>query len=144
MSGTRVAMREAMRSIVVLAASLCIAVAAHAADLTAEQVRDALAAANADHPADLAAKDLSELDLSGLDFSHANLVHANLFGAKLVGAKFIGADLEIARLDLAWIMRADFSGANLKNASMFGPVVSTTMAAPPPAARMAARSKATR
>ncbi len=34
-----------------------------------------------------------------------------------------GANLANARLDLAWIMRADFAGANLSGASLQGPVV---------------------
>ena len=124
-------MRRAMRVLALLAAGVCAAHAADAADLTVEQVRTALAEATAGHAADFSGKNLSELDLSGLDFSHANLAGADLFGAKLVGAKFLGANLRGARLDLAWIMRTDFSGADLSKVSLFGPVVSTTMAAAP-------------
>src|SRR5215472_14139064 len=73
--------------LLVLAASPC-----PAADLTIEQVRDKLAAATCEHPADFSGKSLDNLDLSGLDFKRANLSGANLFGAKLDGAKLSGAN----------------------------------------------------
>lgn len=113
-----------MGRILVLIWVLTIApVAANAADLAADQVRDLLLQAKPGAPADLSGKDLSGLDLSGLDFKQANLAGANLFGAKLVGADLSGANLAGARLDAAWIMRANFTKANLSKASMFGPVV---------------------
>lgn len=98
-----------------------------AADLTSEQVRATLAEATAEKPANLAHKDLSNLDLSGLDFKGANLAGANLFGAKLVGADLRKVDLTGATLDAAWLMRANFSGARLANASLFAPVVYSTI-----------------
>jgi len=103
-----------------LAASPC-----RAADLSAEQVREMLAAATRERPADLSGKSLDNLDLSNLDFKRANLSGADLFGAKLDGADLSGADLSRAKLDLAWIMRANFTGADLSNASLFGLVVSS-------------------
>lgn len=102
-------------------------VTSRAADLTSEQVRAKLAAATAEKPADLARKNLSDLDLSGLDFKGANLAGANLFGAKLVGADLRKVDLTGATLDAAWLMKADFSGARLANASLFAPVMSSTI-----------------
>ncbi|HEX9536517.1 MAG TPA: pentapeptide repeat-containing protein, partial [Stellaceae bacterium] len=79
------------------------------ADFNAEQVREILASAAPDKPADLSGKSLESLDLSNLDFKRANLSGANLFGAKLVGADLSGANLSGATLDLAWIMRANFT-----------------------------------
>lgn len=95
------------------------------ADLTADQVHKLLAAAAPNRPADLSGKSLENLDLSNFDFKRANLSRANLFGAKLVGADFTGANLSGAKLDLAWVMRAKFTHADLSNASLLGLVVST-------------------
>src|SRR5215472_6729264 len=91
--------------LLMLAASPC-----RAADLSAEQVRERLAAATREKPADFSGKSLDNLDLSNLDFKRANLS---------------GADLSRAKLDLAWIMRANFTAADLSNASLFGLVVSS-------------------
>jgi len=98
-----------------------------AADLSVEQVRERLAAATRERPADFSGKSLDNLDLSRLDFKRANLSGVNLFGAKLDEADLSGTNLSGARLDLAWIMRANFTGANLSNASLFGPVVSSSL-----------------
>lgn len=106
--------------VVVLAATPC-----RGADFNAEQVREILASAAPDKPADLSGKSLESLDLSNLDFKRANLSGANLFGAKLVGADLSGANLSGAKLDLAWIMRANFTNADLSNASLLGLVVSS-------------------
>jgi uncharacterized protein YjbI with pentapeptide repeats len=95
------------------------------ADLSAAQVRERLAAATPEKPADLSGKSLENLDLSNLDFKRAKLAGANLFGTKLVDSDLGGADLSGARLDLAWIMRANFTNADLSNASLFGLVVSS-------------------
>lgn len=95
------------------------------AGLSAEQVREILAAATPEKPADLSGKSLENLDLSNLDLKWANLSGANLFGAKLDGANLAGANLSGAKLDLAWIMRANFTNADLSNASLFGLVVSS-------------------
>src|SRR5262249_16447034 len=99
--------------------------AAAAADLTAEQVRAAIAEAGAGRPVDLSGKSLENLALSGLDFRGANLAHANLFGAKLDSADFTAANLAGANLNLAWIMRAKFTRANFSGASLKGLVVSS-------------------
>src|SRR5215813_13594516 len=106
--------------LLMLAASPC-----RAADLSAEQVRERLAAATREKPADFSGKSLDNLDLSNLDFKRANLSGADLFGAKLDGADLSGANLSRAKLDLAWIMRANFTAADLSNASLFGLVVSS-------------------
>jgi uncharacterized protein YjbI with pentapeptide repeats len=94
------------------------------ADLTADQVREMLAVAPPNRPADLSGKSLEGLDLSGVDFKRASLARTNLFGAKLVGANLTGANLSGAKLDLSWIMRANFSDADLSGASLQGLVVS--------------------
>lgn len=121
-------MRKLHSFVFALAASMLISpVTSRAADLTSEQVRAKLAEASAEKPADFAHKNLSNLDLSGLDFKGANLAGANLFGAKLVGADFRKVDLTGATLDAAWLMKANFSGARLANASLFAPVMSSTM-----------------
>jgi uncharacterized protein YjbI with pentapeptide repeats len=95
------------------------------ADLTAEQVRAALADSGPGRPLDLSDKSLENLDLSGLDFRGANLARANLYGAKLDSADLTGANLSGANLNLAWIMRAKFVKANLSRASLKGLVVSS-------------------
>ena len=79
---------------------------AFAADLTREQVSDALARATAEQPADFAGKSLEKLDLTKLNFTGAKLAGANLFGANLMDADFTGADLRGAMLD-----KADLRGA---------------------------------
>jgi uncharacterized protein YjbI with pentapeptide repeats len=95
------------------------------ADLSADQVREILAAAPPEKPPDLSGKSLENLDLSKVGFKRANLSGANLFGAKLDSADLSGANLSGAKLDLAWIMRANFSDADLSNASLLGLVVSS-------------------
>lgn len=95
------------------------------ADLSAEQVREIVAAAGPDKPADFSGKSLENLDLSKVDFRRANLSGANLFGAKLDAADLSGANLSGAKLDLAWIMRANFTNADLSHASLLGLVVSS-------------------
>ena len=99
--------------------------AAHSSDLDAAQLREILAAATPEKPADFSGRLLENLDLSNLDFKRAKLAGANLFGAKLVNSDLAGADLSGARLDLAWIMRANFTNADLSNASLLGLVVSS-------------------
>ena len=107
-------------ALVVLATSPC-----RSADFIPGQVREILALAAPDKPADLSRKSLENLDLSNVDFKRANLSGANLFGAKLVGADLSGTNLSGAKLDLAWIMRANFTNADLSNASLLGLVVSS-------------------
>lgn len=113
-------------------ATLVAASPAWAADrMTAEQVRAAVAAQTEGH-ADLAGRDMSGLDLTGLDLSGAKLAHANLAGANLHGVKLVGADLSDADLtgaDLtfAWIIRADFSRAKLRGATLQTVVTSAAM-----------------
>jgi uncharacterized protein YjbI with pentapeptide repeats len=102
-----------------------ISAPASAADLTADRVRQILAAVAPGRPADLSGKSLESLDLSHLDFRGANLSRANLFAAKLVGTNLSDADLAGAKLDLAWIMAANFTNANLADASLLGLVVAS-------------------
>jgi uncharacterized protein YjbI with pentapeptide repeats len=106
-----------------LAAAICV-VALHpadgslAADLDAQGVRQALAAADRRTPPDFAGKDLSGLDLAGLDFKAANLA-----GAVFKRAKLAGANLSGANLDLAILRDADLNGADLGGASLFSTVL---------------------
>ncbi len=102
---------------------LAISAPVRGADFSIEEVRAALAA-TAGQPIDFSGKSLEGLDLSGLDLRRFNLAGANLYGAKLVGADLSGANLAGAKLDLAWIMRANFTGADLSEASLQGMVVS--------------------
>ena len=71
-----------------------------AADLSAEQVRAILGAAEPDKPANLSGRSLENLDLSNVDFKRAKLSGSNLYGAKLDGADLSGANLARAKLDL--------------------------------------------
>jgi uncharacterized protein YjbI with pentapeptide repeats len=107
-----------------LGLSLFVPPASAAPDMTAEEVRQAVASGSPARPVDLSGKSLDNLDLSNLDLRRASFAGANLFGAKLVGADLSGANLSGANLNLAWIMRAKFDGANLSKASLKGLVVS--------------------
>jgi len=61
-----------MRAILLLGLVLGVGpLSCAAADLTADQVREVLAKADRDRPADLAGKNLSDLDLSNIDFKGA-------------------------------------------------------------------------
>ena len=60
---------------------------------------------------DLAAADLHDFDLSGVHLSGANLSGANLSGADLTGAKLRSANLRGANLSVAYLIRADLTGA---------------------------------
>jgi len=102
---------------------LFINASALGADLTREQVAEALARATASQPADFAGKSLEKLDLQKFNFTGAKLAGANLFGANLRDADLTGADLSGAILDLAWLMHTNFTRANLTHASIQGPVV---------------------
>ena len=87
---------------------------AFGADFTRDEVQSMLAAAPAATRPNFAGRSLAGLDLHDLDFSACHLSGADLSDAdlrhtKLVGAKLVGAKLPRARLNLAWIMRADFS-----------------------------------
>lgn len=104
-----------------------LARSAIAQDYTSDQVRDALAHATPNTPADFSGKSLEKLDLSKFDFAGARLVGTNLFGANLNDANFTGADLSGATLDLAWVMRTNFTRARLAKASLQGLVVSMGM-----------------
>jgi uncharacterized protein YjbI with pentapeptide repeats len=117
--------RDMSRLLALVAVLMLAGPPATAADLSAEQVRSVLAAAQPGSIPDLSGKSLERLDLSGLDFKHARLTGVNLYGAKLVDANLSGTDLSGATLNLAWIMRADFTGANLSGASLQGLVVAS-------------------
>lgn len=117
------AMRGAPR---LLLAVMLVAIALHsvvvgaaaAADLTARQVTELLFKARQGDASDLASKDLSNLDLSGLDFKGARLTGSRLYGVDLSEASLAGADLSGTTLDRAVVIKADFSGANIRNASL--------------------------
>jgi len=113
-----------MRKIMILVSLFTLSGSpAWAADLTVDEVRQALAAATPGKPADFSGKSLERLDLSNLDLSGANFANANMHAVKLDGARLRGANLSGAILNLAWVMRADFTDANLSGASFQGPVV---------------------
>ncbi len=122
--------RRIGRAAFALAAAWLWSVPSSAADhLTAEQVR---AAAASTGRTDLSGKimsgdDLTGLDLSGANLAGANLTGANLHGVKLVGADLTNADLSGADLTFAWIMRANFTHARLRGATMQTIVTSTGM-----------------
>src|SRR5690242_291649 len=105
----------------VLVAALALPGLAYAADLTVRQVTQALVDASPDRPADFSHKDLSFLDLSGLDFKGADLAGANLYGADLSDADLSHARLAGATLDHTIIVRTNFSGADLSQASLYAP-----------------------
>src|SRR5206468_824528 len=88
-----------------------------AADFTAAQVRELLAKADSQKPADLVGKDLSDLDLSNIDFKRADLSAANLFATRLVLSNLAGAKLVRANLNGAWLMGTNFAGADLSASS---------------------------
>lgn len=111
------------KAFAVLVGLMSIALAGRAADLTSEQVRQALAVATPQAPADFVGKDLSDLDLSRLDFRHARLRGASLFASKLVASNFAEVDLQGANFNGAWLMGTNFAGANLRDASLLSVVV---------------------
>lgn len=99
--------------------------------MTAAAVRAAVAAVPAGtvdlSGKDMSGDDLTGLDLSGANLSGANLSEANLHGVKLVGANLNGSDLTKADLTFTWIMRANFTHARLRGATMQTIVTSTGM-----------------
>jgi uncharacterized protein YjbI with pentapeptide repeats len=70
---------------------------------------------------------LRDLDLSGINFHQAVLTGSDLFGADLTGANLKGVDLSDSNLNRTIVIRADFSGANLRNATFLRPSVSTSL-----------------
>lgn len=102
-----------------------------AGHLTADQVRAAVAGTSAGK-ADLSGQDMSGDDLTGLDLSGAKLARANLSGANLHGVKLVGADLtdaDLTKADLTftWIIRANFTRAKLRDATLQTVVTSQAM-----------------
>lgn len=76
---------------------------------------------------DMAGDDLTGLDLSGAKMAGADLSQANLHGVKLVGADLTGAKLAGADLTFAWIIRANFSHADLHGSTLQTVVTSRGM-----------------
>lgn len=64
---------------------------------------------------DLSGKSLNGLDLSGLD-----LRRTKLQSARINKTSFKGSELEGVVLDQAWALHSNFSGADLRRASLFG------------------------
>jgi tRNA1Val (adenine37-N6)-methyltransferase len=128
-------LRGTVRAALLLALSLLVwSAPSHAADhLTADQVRAAVAEAGAQagkvdlSGKDMSGDDLTDLDLTGANLKGANLSGANLHGVKLVGADLTGADLSKADLTFAWIIRANFTRARLRGATMQTVVTSAAM-----------------
>ena len=137
----RLPLGAAAASLVVLVSWLS---AAAADPMTAAQIR-ALVAAAPGGRADLSGKDMRGADLTGLDLSGgtlagANLAGARLHGVKLVGTDLTGADLSDADLTSAWIMRANFTLARLRGATLQTIVTSTGMENTPEQAAIFARA----
>ena len=118
-----------------------LAVPAHGADLTRDQVVAALSRATPAAPADFSGRSLEKLDLSHLDLSRANLAGANLFAVKLEDSNLTGANLSGANLSLAWVIRANFTDADLSGANVQGLVVSSGMQTSPAEAPVFTRTK---
>jgi len=102
---------------------------AWAAALTRADVTEALARASPDHKVDFAGQSLEKADLSGLDLAGVDFAGADLRNANLSDANLSGANLRGALMDLAWIMRTNFTGADLSGASLRAMVTSTGMEA---------------
>src|SRR5215831_5037881 len=115
--------RRRLLANVLVAIVLGAASIACAAQLAADDVREILARADRDRPADLMGRDLSDLDLSNLDFKRANLSGANLFGTRLVSSNLEGVKLVKANLNGAWIMGTNFASADLSDSTMLSPVI---------------------
>jgi uncharacterized protein YjbI with pentapeptide repeats len=117
--------------VLALAALLSTKQALAVQHLSADQVRDAVGAAQG-QKIDLSGKDMSGDDLTGLDLSGANLAgadlsNANLHGVKLVGADLTGTRLVNADLTFAWFIRANFTRSNLHGATLQTVVTSMGM-----------------
>jgi uncharacterized protein YjbI with pentapeptide repeats len=124
------------RSVLWIVYVILTASGAFGADFTRVEVQSLLAVAPGAPRASfvgrsLAGLDLHELDFTAADLSGADLSDADLRGAKLVGAKLVGANLVRAKLNLAWIIRADFSDANLSGAILETLIVSAGMETQP-------------
>lgn len=102
---------------------------AWAAVLTRTDVTAALARASPEHKADFAGQSLEKADLSGLDLAGVDFAGADLRNANLSDANLSDANLRGALMDLAWIMRTNFTGADLSGASPRAMVTSTGMEA---------------
>jgi len=83
------------------------------AEMTREELVDALSRASVDMPLDLTSKRLSGLNLQNIDFRAANLRWARLNNADLRGA-----NLRNAILDSAWLIDANLEGSDLRGASL--------------------------
>ncbi|HEY0204628.1 MAG TPA: pentapeptide repeat-containing protein [Acetobacteraceae bacterium] len=126
-------MKEVVRLAIVLASIVGLTGprAAQAAEITVRQVITILREARrTSTTADLHGRDLSRLDLADLDFSGVNLSGASLFGADLTGARLVGAKLSGANLDRTILVRADFSGADLHDVTMFLPATAAVPGVP--------------
>jgi uncharacterized protein YjbI with pentapeptide repeats len=105
-----------------------VSIKADANRLTTRDVTAAFfKAAKSGAPIDLSGRTLRDLDLSGIDFRRAQLSGADLFGADLTSSNLQGVDLSDATLNRTTVIRADFSGANLRGAMFMRPSVSTTL-----------------
>lgn len=95
--------------------------------LSTREVTAAFFAANSSHRVTYSRRTLRDLDLSGIDFHQAVLTGSDLFGADLTGANLKGVDLSDGNLNRTTIIRADFSGANLRNATFLRPSVFSSL-----------------
>jgi len=116
-----------VRLLLAAAVFALVAGPALARDLTRADVKAAIRAAGPGHPVNFSGRSLAGLDLSGLDLAGADLAHADLYNVKLNDTNLTGADLSGDRLDLAWIMRTNFTRANLSGVLLHGPIVAPGM-----------------
>ena len=105
--GGKVTMRLQRSPVWLALAALLVAAGPGETPLSLKEVSEALSKAAPGHPADFAHRDLSYLDLSGLDFKQADLTGANL--------------------DHSVIIRTNFAGAELANASFYGAAAYSTL-----------------
>ena len=104
-----------------------VSIQADANALTARDVTAAFFKAKPGTRVDFSGRSLRDLDLSWLDFGGAELAGADLFGADLTSANLTGVNLAGGNLSRTIVIRADFSGANLKGVSFMRPSVSTSL-----------------
>ena len=103
-----------------------VIVAAKGAPLTARDVTTILFKAGLSVRVDLSDRTMRNMDLSGLDFKGARLTGSDLWGSDLTSANLRGTDLSNTVLDRTTIIKSDFSGANLSNATLMRPNTATS------------------
>lgn len=109
-------------------ATLALAVEPHTefapdADFTAQQVTAIVFKTPPGARPDFAGHSLTYLDLAEIDFKGALLSAVDFYGTDFTAANLSGADLTKTRLDRAVLIHANFSGANLTDATILRPTI---------------------